>query len=265
MNTLEPLKLNSIVCENIIFRKPKIIKNKKIIFIKYKNKSKETNFVVQLSKLINTNIIKKKTIELKVTKDEDIKYLNSLDDFIIDQIKNNNINQQSYDNTLPIKYNKILDDNNMFKINLFDNDDFKTNILLNNEKINSLNNIISQNSTSKIMLEIFAIRITDDSISLLLKLIYISIKYDNCNLNNYKFIKDSDSESEYEFNEETECETINENILNNDLFIKNNVDITSNIVKLVKINDKLDSTFSPKTIYESSEESAITSVTSSNK
>jgi hypothetical protein len=278
MNTLEPLKLVSLSYDNIIFRKTKNIKNKKIIFLKYKNKLKESNFVIQLSKLINTNIIEKNIMELKITNDDDIKYLNELDNFIILYLRNNNIGNNWFvdNNTTPINYNRILFNKNILKIKLFDNSEFKTNILLNDEPINDFSSILSPKSTSKVILEFYAICIKTDSVCLLLRPINIAIKYDKCNFYNYKFIKDSDSDSEYEYNGDTEYENNGDIELTNDLFIKNN-SISNNLKNdsesKSEYEDKLDSEnklesedkSESELEIEYNTETASTSMTSSDK
>lgn len=282
MNTLEPLKLVSLNYDNIIFRKAKNIKNKKIIFLKYKNKLKESNFVIQLSKLINTNIIEKNIMELQITNDDDIKYLNELDNFIILYLKSNNIDN----NTTHINYNRVLFNKDILKIKLFDNNEFKTNILLNDEYISDFSSILSLKSTSKIILEFYAICIKTDSICLLLRPINIAIKYDKCNFYNYKFIKDSDSDSEY--NGYTECEN-NKDIQYLDLIsnkLKNNL-ISNNITnkpdnssdsenKLdsnnkpenkseYKLDSESDAEFESNAEFDSNADTASTSITSSDK
>jgi hypothetical protein len=259
MNTLEPLKLVSLSYDNIIFRKTKNIKNKEIIFLKYKNNFKESNFVIQLSKLINTNIIEKNIMELKVTNEDDIKYLNELDNFIIHHLRNN---------TIPINYNRILSNKNILKIKLFNNNEFKTQILLNDEAIDDFSSILSPNSTSKIILEIFAICIKTDSVCLLLRPINIAIKYGKCNFYNYKFIKDSDSESECEYNGETEYENNEEIELTNNLFIKSK-SIINNEKNKSESEDKSESesklVSELKSDLESEAETETTSITSSDK
>ena len=55
-NILEPYTISKVDFNNILFKKIKIIKDKKIIFLKY-NDEEINNFVIQISKLNEINIL----------------------------------------------------------------------------------------------------------------------------------------------------------------------------------------------------------------
>ena len=72
MNIQEPYKINNINFDNIVFKKTKLIGNKKIIFIKYKD-NKLNNFVIQLSKIKNNNVNGQNEIEFITVIQSDLK------------------------------------------------------------------------------------------------------------------------------------------------------------------------------------------------
>jgi hypothetical protein len=91
-------------------------------------------------------------------------------------------------------------------LKLINNSQFKTNILLNDEIINNLDELKHSNTTSKIILDIYAIWFKSNSFGLLLRPINILIDYNELNLYNYKFL---DSESSLENDEDIEDENNN--------------------------------------------------------
>jgi hypothetical protein len=207
MNLQEPLKISSINLENIVFKKTKIIKNKKIIFLKYQT----NNFVIQLSKLTNCNILSPNDVEFEINNKESTAFLEDLDNYIIAKLKTNPV---WFDNNTEIDYERILKENDTVKLHLFNSDDLHSTVTLNDELINNFNEIDSSEVTAKTIVEIYAISIKNNKVSLILRPINISMKYDVKPVYNYKFIDDTSSEEIIEENSDIET--------SDSVFIKNN-------------------------------------------
>jgi len=191
MSQKVPYNIKSIDLNNINVKTPKIIKNKKIIFLKYDN----NNFVIQLSKLEN-NIVFDSTneIEFEINKKDQINFMNKLDDYIISLGKTNASDWFSHiDDKSSIEYQRILQYNNSVKIKIVNNDNFKTTITLNEESIENLNNLENFSLNSKILLEIYAIWIKNNSFGLLLR--PVNVAFTTVNSYNYDFINETSSES----------------------------------------------------------------------
>jgi len=191
MSQKVPYNIKSIDLNNINVKTPKIIKNKKIIFLKYDN----NNFVIQLSKLEN-NIIFDSTneIEFEINKKDQINFMNKLDDYIISLGKTNANEWFSHiDDKSSIDYQRILQYNNSVKIKIVNNDNFKTTMILNEEPIENLNNLENYSLNSKILLEIYAIWIKNNSFGLLLR--PVNVAFTSINSYNYDFINETSSES----------------------------------------------------------------------
>ena len=85
---LEPYKTSMINFKNILFKKIKVIKNKKIIFLKYHDKNIK-NFVIQISKINKKNIINSEELEFEINDPKTINFFENLDNYIIEEAKNN--------------------------------------------------------------------------------------------------------------------------------------------------------------------------------
>ena len=205
MNMLIPYRFSELNVNNIIYTKIKKNKNKKIIYIKYKDKDKLTNFVFQTPSLlsiykpelenncyeINTSLIFKdeekgsKFIDFLKELDEKILYdagINSTDWF------NNNPNVL-YENI--IKEDEYCD-NGIINLKIIKTVDFETIIKLDNKKINIKD--FKEDLICKMILECFAIIIIDDNtISLFLRPIVISLKNKVIEQYNYDFYDSDDS------------------------------------------------------------------------
>jgi hypothetical protein len=194
MNLLEPYNVSSIDFNDIIFKPPKIIKNKKIIFLKYNNK-KNSNFVIQLSNLANNYVIDSNEIEFEIKNTKVIDFLNNLDNFIIEQTKTK-INEwfNHIDDLSSIDYQRIINGENIIKLKILNNDSFKTKVTLNDEEIDDFNEI-DGNVSAKAIVEVYAIWIKNNSFGLLLRTIKIGISQ---TVYNYKFLESDDEEKESE-------------------------------------------------------------------
>jgi hypothetical protein len=235
MNVQEPYKLSDIDLNNIVFKKIKLIKSKKIIFLKYKN-PKLTNFVIQLSKINNNNVNNSNEIEFIIDNESYINFFENIDNYIIDQAQ---LNQSWFDhleNQSSLSYQRILQDNNSIKLRLYNNEELTTQLLINDESATNFDDVISNESSSKVILEIYAIWIKNSSFGLLLRPINISMKFKEKPVYNYKFLDDSENNSELSEMSELDFQTeqnktskktssssettIDKSENNNELFIK---------------------------------------------
>jgi hypothetical protein len=242
MSIQEPYNVLDINFNNIIFKKTKVISNKKIIFLKYKE-NKLNNFVIQLSKIKNNNVNNQNEIEFII---DDLNYTNffeKLDDFIIEKAQQNHLWFNHVENTSLMKYQRILTNDNSIKLRLYNNKELVTKLFINDDIGSNFNDVISNESTTKMIIEIYAIWIKTNSFGLLLRPINILMKFKENPIYNYKFLEDSDNDSVvYELSEshfQSEKNNININSsdnklennnyeINNQLFIKTNCIFTNN-------------------------------------
>jgi hypothetical protein len=205
MNYLEPLKINNIKLNNIIYSKIKVNQNKKIILLKY-NDNKIKNFVFQTPTLTNMNkaIITNDYAEIDIAligkKKKNINsflnFLNNLEekikeDAIMYSSQWFSLNDNDNDNQI-INFQKIIRDNNTIKLKLIKNNDFETLVQLNNDnKINFQS--IPENSWCKVILECYAIWINhNNDFGLFFRPILISFTIKE--IYNYNFINEDESE-----------------------------------------------------------------------
>ena len=208
MNFLEPLKINDIDFNKIIYPKCKKNNKKKIILIKYNNKS--TNFVFQTPTLININNTEFKNgyaeIELILQGKDDTKinnfinFLNKIDDKVKLDAQKNVATWFNIDENVEteINYQRIIRSsekykNGTLKIKLLKNNDFETKLQLNNS--NDINiEQIPNNSWCKMILEFYAVWVnSNNDFGIFLRPILVSFILKD-NMYNYNFVEDSDDE-----------------------------------------------------------------------
>jgi hypothetical protein len=194
MNILEPYKINDVKFDNIIFKKIKMISNKKIIFLKYKD-DKLNNFVIQLSKIKNNNVNNQNEIEFIIENPNYISFFEKLDNFIVNQAHINHKWFDHLENKSSVNYERILRDNNSIKIRLCNNSELVTNLVINDDIVTNFDDVTTNESTTKIILEIYAIWIKTNSFGLLLRPINILMKLKEKQIYNYKFLEESDNDS----------------------------------------------------------------------
>ena len=194
MNVQEPYNINDINLNNIIFKKTKVIGNKKIIFLKYKD-NKLNNFVIQLSKIKNNNVNNQNEIEFIIDNQNYINLFESLDNFIIKQAQENHIWFDHLVDKSSMNYQRILRDDNSIKLRLCNNDEIVTKLFINDDIASNFDDVISNESTTKMILEIYAVWIKNNNFGLLLRPINILMKFVEKTVYNYKFLEDSDNES----------------------------------------------------------------------
>jgi hypothetical protein len=222
----EPLRLNEINLNNVSYPKSKLSKNKKIILIKYNN----NNFVFQTPTLLNTKKPKSfdNYTELEIALngkdnykvDNFIRDINLLEKKIIVDAHNNAHEWFDFNNNKPkeINFQKIIRDSDEYscgivKIKIVNNNNFVTNLQLNNSKINV--NSIPENVWCKMILECYAIWInSNNDFGLFFRPIVISFMEKQ--QYNYNFIAESsDSNDDEEYIPETETS----NFMHNDIYL----------------------------------------------
>jgi hypothetical protein len=220
MNIQEPYKISSIDYNNIVLKRIKTVKNKKIIFLKYNSDNRINNFVTQISKLKVTEILSASEMECEIFSDDSFAFLEGLDDYIKNIILENKTKWFD-DNIEMLQYQRILQDNLSLQIKIINNSDFTTQINFNDEQIENFETLPDVEMTAKIILEIYAIWIKNNKCGILIRPINVDIKQKDNNLYNYKFI----DESEYE----TDNSMSSSNSLSSkssELFLKDTLNIT---------------------------------------
>ena len=204
----QPYKIDDIKFENIRYVDKKETPERTIIYTKYEDNNKLSNFVIQTPSLRNINeVISKKGInELEIplvgqnnTKtDKFIGFLDNLDKQITSDAKINSEWFNNFYNGNIIRYQKSIrecDDykNGMIKIKIIKNDNFETILQVNNKDDICVENI-QKDSWVKMILEVYAIWINKNGFGLFLRPILVSFKpFDKIEYN-YKFIDESDNE-----------------------------------------------------------------------
>ena len=234
MNINEPYKINDIDLNNIVFKKTKSISsNKKIIFLKYKDK-KINNFVIQLSKIKNNAINNQNEIDFVIDNENYTEFLENLDNFIVTKASQNHAWFDHLDDISSMNYQRILRDDNSIRLRLCNNKDLVTQLIINDDIVSNFDDIFSDESTTKMILEVYAIWIKSNSFGLLLRPVNISMKIKEKLEYNYKFLEDSDDESNVsEYNDELTPD-------NNELFMKTTDFFTNNEETLSSSDDSED-------------------------
>jgi hypothetical protein len=236
MTYQEPYKISNINLSNIVFNKSQSSTNKKIIFIKYNDENikkdnsfiqTKQNFVFQLPTLNNQYNINNNEFEISLTNNNNlIDFFNNLDNIIINCGKTNadtwfnHVSDKS-----KINYQRIIrDNNNNIKIKIINNDDFQTQLYLNdNKKINIEE--IPNNALCTMVLECYAVWINSNIFGLLIRPIIINFKLNEIFQYNYKLIEESDEE-------------LLDSDISTSLFVKNND--TDKIKIISEISDELE-------------------------
>jgi hypothetical protein len=201
MSVQEPYKIIDINFNNIIFKKTKLISNKKIIFLKYKE-NKLNNFVIQLSKIKNNNVNNQNEIEFIIDNSSYTNFFEKLDDFIVEKAQQNHSWFDHLENTSSMNYQRTLMDDNSIKLRLCNNKELVTKLIVNDEVVSNFDDILSNESTTKMIIEIYAVWIKTNSFGLLLRPINILMKFKENPVYNYKFLENSDNDSPvYELSE----------------------------------------------------------------
>lgn len=248
----EPFLFEDIILNNICFTKIKETKKKKIIYLKYKNKSKLDNLVIQTPTLwsikkpikIGDNIY---DLEIPLIGKREsrvnsfIDFLTNLDKFIINSAQNNasswfnSSNEAVYLNSIR-ESNEYSVKNGFIKLKIIKSIDFKT-ILKKDNKFKLKIKDISSNNWVKSIIQIFAIWIKpNNQFGIYFKPIIISFKEPIKQEINYNFIKETEEEEE-EVIIDTTASINNEN--KNDIFIKHDEILSNqsdNLTSILKLD-----------------------------
>jgi len=229
MNSQEPFKINNIDFNKIVYPKDRSNNKKKIILIKYNDKSKLKNFVFQTPTLLNIGKAQifngYHEIELALVGKEK----NSVNDFIyfLNELENKiKIDAQSYasnwfnitDKNQTINFQKIIRESENYssgtiKIKIIKNNDFETVLQQNNSKKISVDSI-PEDCWCKMILECYAIWInSNNDFGIFLRPILIS--FTPKETYNYKFIEDSEEGDDFDVPDTEVNNNIFMNIHNN--------------------------------------------------
>ena len=166
MNIQSPFKISDINLNNIQYKNIKESKNRKIIFVKYRDNIKNKNLVFQLPTLINKSSFESSDIEIILNCKDNIKtnliidFFNNLDDKIIkDAKKNNSIWFDHIEDKTNINYIHIIrnfENNKTIKFKVLNSDEFKTNLFIDDDIKIDIEDIPT-NGDIKCILELYAI------------------------------------------------------------------------------------------------------------
>jgi hypothetical protein len=214
MNCQEPLRTSSIDLSKIVYPKNRSNQNKKIVLVKYNEKSKLKNFVFQTPTLLNLSQphVANGYVEIEVAlvgKEKGkvakfIKFLNDLENKVKSDAQFNasswfNLNETNQ----TINFQKIIresDDypNGTIKIKIIKNNDFETLVQLNNNKRISPESIPAD-SWCKMILECYAVWVNaNNDFGLFFRPVLVSFTPRESQIYNYKFIEDSDEENDFD-------------------------------------------------------------------
>jgi hypothetical protein len=263
MNYLEPFKISQIDFNKIVYPKSKNGNTKKLILIKYNDKSKLKNFVFQTPTLLNIHkpefngnyadieigLVGKENNKVK----KFINFLNELEKKIKSDAQLHAVNWFNLDNdNQTINFQKIIRESDehsqgTMKLKIIKNYDFETILQLNNNKRIGLDNI-PNDSWCKMILECFGIWInSNNDFGVFFRPILISFTPKEKQVYNYKFLEDSDDDNnvdipDTEMNEnifmKIESQQLNNKPLNDTTSQLEYNDIQNNNVSQIELNDE---------------------------
>jgi len=227
MSYQEPFNIGNIDFDRIVYPKSRSSQNKKIILIKYNDQDKLKNFVFQTPTLLNLYQAQKfnnySEIEVALSGKEESKiskfsnFIENLEKKIKeDALRHSNSWFNLNDTSQTINFQKIIRESDdcekgTIKIKIINNNDFKTNLQINNNKNIKVNDI-PEESWCKMILECYAIWVnSNNDFGLFLRPILISFR--SREIYNYKFVDESDDENEI---------NIPDTEINNNIFMKIN-------------------------------------------
>lgn len=225
MNSQEPYRLSNIDLSNIVYTNVKQTDKKKVILIKYRD-NKLRNLVFQTPTLLSINepklFLKDNMgygeIEVALYNNDNNKikklltFFNDLSNKIINDAKEND---EWFNKTTPMNFQKIVRDsdtfkNGLIKLKLLRNSNFETIIQKNNKQKIKME-MLGENTLIKMLLEVYAVWVnSNNDFGVFLRPVLVSCNKDSYN---YKFIPDSDDEVDDDDIPDTEI---------NNLFLKQN-------------------------------------------
>lgn len=245
MNTRKPYRFQDIDFNNIRYTQVKNTGTKTIVYIKYEEKNKLNNLVIQTPKLRHCNEVIKKNnvdnldIELSGPDNDKIDlfmgFLNNLERKIISDSRNNGSWFDNFVNDGQIKYQKILrnDDNNnsIFRNKIIKRNDFQT-ILQYEGNLIKPSQIPSEEMWVKEILEIYAIWINENGFGLFIRPVLISFIPIKNPIYNYKLLDESSDDDEDDvINTEIESIFVKNEVVSNDNNTTSVMDLPENYIE----------------------------------
>lgn len=271
MNYQEPLNISFIDLNKIVYPKTKNGETKKLILIKYNDRSKLKNFVFQTPTLLNLfkpelngnyadiefDLVGKERNKVNKFK----KFLNELEQKIKTDAQYYGANWFNLENdNQTINFQKIVRDSDKhlegtLKLKIIKNNDFETVLQLNNNKRIRIEDI-PEDSWCKMILECYGIWINaNNDFGIFFRPILISFTPKEKEIYNYKFMEDSDEDNDVDI-PDTE---VNQNIfMKIDSFNDKQKQLTdstsqleyNDIIKDLESSDNKKSNSSPKDFLE---------------
>ena len=187
---MKPYRISEVDLNNIVYSQVKDGKNKKVVYIKYNNNNTQTRLTFQTTSLINSEDVQKKNgfYELDVPLhgksnskvNKLIEFLRDIDKKIINDARRNSnkwfngTKNITYKSIIRSSYNKkSIYKNGVLRIKISDNMNTKP-IILNNENNNIEISDITSNHYIKMILECYAIWITENGFGLYMKPVLLS-------------------------------------------------------------------------------------------
>ena len=249
-----PYRISDIKTDNIIYSKTKEGNNKKILYLKYKDNNLDMPLTFQTPSLQNFEKIqnKKGYNELQVPlscknskkTDEFITFLRDLDaKFIKDAKKFGSV---WFGRTKNITYKSVIRSseenkeeykNGVLRVKLLNSNNFRTQILLDNDSEMTIDQI-GENFYVKMILECYALWITKDGFGLYLRPVLLSFSPKIIDYT-YSLLEDSDNEEDYNYDDiiETEVEGFKEEINNQIASDEEDVEENIEILKGLQIHN----------------------------
>lgn len=240
MNIQEPFKTSSVDFNKIVYPKTKNGESKKLVLIKYNEKSKMKNFVFQTPTLLN--LFKPELngnyadIEIRLVGKEQNKvnkfkkFLNDLEDKIKTDAQYYGSSWFNLENdNQTINFQKIVrysdkHSEGTIKVKIIKNNDFETILQLNNNKRIGVGDV-SEDTWCKMILECYGIWInTNNDFGIFFRPILISFTPKEIKVYNYQFHEESDEDNDVD---------IPDTEVNQNIFMK----INSSNEKLKQTND----------------------------
>ena len=241
MNKLRPYRIAEINLNNIEYQEPKVTEKKTIIYLKYRDACGLNKFVFQTPTLLNINRTESFTNydELEIPLYGKDKYKTNLFINFLKNLKKHIILEAQkhssdwFNNSESISYKQLIreptdDDENKLlkngslKLKLINTTKFSTLVINNNSEKMSFSDI-EENTWMKMILECFALWVTNDTFGLFLRPILISVSPFEVEKYNYLLLDDTESSDD----------DIIETELNKTPFIKedfNSKDIVDNLL-----------------------------------
>ena len=256
MTSKIPYTIDQLNVENICYTDIKSTDKKTIVYLKYMDNNKMKNIVFQTPNLLSVYDVKEKnsinTLDIPLVGKSDNKiskfvhFLNSIDNKIIKDAKNNSKWFKLFSHHKTMKYQKIIRESDdpqysdgIIRFKILNTNDFTTIIQINNKKVDPLvlnkdPQRISNNHWVKSILEIYAIWITDNGFGLFIRPILMDFKMNLTIAYNYKMIESDEDDIDDELCtiQDNSYKIIQDTVESESMFIRSENDLLSSNVEL---------------------------------